>query len=256
MYHAAYLQMLRRKQASEANILPGPTEPLRDVPPFADTPVESLGPMIRELVILPGLTLTITRPEATDHLIDIQAVRARFAIDEYLPYWTDLWPAARMLAKVVLKEPWPAGAKVLEIGCGLGLPGLAALARGLSVIFSDCDMTALQFAGENARANGFRDFELLPLDWRSPPSDLRVPFVLASDLTFELRHVEPLVGLLKQVLLPGGLCLLTDQDRPHSQALRTELTNAGFSLTTKRVRTGVPDGRRFQGTLYRIVAPG
>ena len=84
------------------------------------------------------------------------------------------------------------------------MPGVAALAMGLRVLFSDYDATALRFAAENAQANGFENFRLLQMDWRSPPSDLRVPIVFGSDLIYELRNVEPLVQLIQQVLLPQG----------------------------------------------------
>jgi hypothetical protein len=54
------------------------------------------------------------------------------------------------------------------------------------------------------------------------------------------------------VLAPGGLCLLTDQDRVPAQALREALGDSGLSFTTKIVRAGEPGNRRFKGTLYRI----
>jgi predicted nicotinamide N-methyase len=197
---------------------------------------------------------------ASDKLLDHPAVRAAFAADEYMPYWADLWPAARMLAKAIIREPWPVppwGDKLhaLEIGCGLGLPGVTALAVGLRVTFSDYDATALRFAADNARLNGFDAFDTLQLDWRYPPSDKRFPVVFASDLVYEMRNVEPLVELVDRVLAPGGLCLITDQDRVPSHFLREALRNAGLSYETHTVRAGEPGGRRVKGTLYRITRP-
>src|SRR5207302_2858191 len=183
------------------------------LPPPPEAVLASLGPLVREEVIVEGRTFVIVRPGQSDRLLDHPAVLSAFAADEYMPYWADLWPAARMLAKAVLREAWPPGLEALEIGCGLGLPGIAALAAGLRVTFSDYDATALHFAADNAALNGFDAFQLLQLDWRSPPADLKVPVVLGSDLIYELRNVAPLVGLIKQVLRPGGVCLLTDQDR-------------------------------------------
>jgi predicted nicotinamide N-methyase len=221
-----------------------------------ETPVEALGPPVRETVVVDGYTFVIDRPGDSDRLLDHPAIRTAFAADEYMPYWVDLWPAARMLAKAVIREPWAPGLQALEIGCGLGLPGIAALARGLRVTFSDYDATALRFAADNARANGFTDFDTLPLDWRDPPADLRVPVVLASDLIYELRNVAPLVDLIKRVLLPGGLCLMTDQDRVPSHVLRQTLADEGFAFTTQAARAGEPGGtRRYKGTLYRITRP-
>ena len=90
------------------------------------------------------------------------------------------------------------------------------------------------------------------MDWRFPPQDLRVPVVLASDLTYEVRNIAPLLSLIKQVLLPGGVCLLTDQDRAPMELLRQTLNQEGFVYGTQMMRAGEPGGRRIKGTLYRI----
>jgi predicted nicotinamide N-methyase len=214
-----------------------------------------LGPDVREAVIVEGRTFLIERPGESDRLLEHPAVHSAFDRDEYMPYWADLWPAARMLAKVILHEPWAPGREALEVGCGLGLPGIVALAVGLKITFSDYDPCALRYAAANARLNGFDDFRTLQLDWRRPPDDLRSGVLLASDLIYELRNVEPLVAFIRQVLVPGGVCLLTDQDRIPSHALRAELDRQGLPYTTQAVRAGEPGGRRLKGTLYRIRRP-
>jgi predicted nicotinamide N-methyase len=220
------------------------------------TPPDAIAENVRDTVIFGEHTFLIDRPGGSDDLLKHPSVLAAFAQDEYLPYWADLWPAARMLAKAVLAEPWPPNLTALEVGCGLGLPGIAALACGLRVIFSDYDATAARYAADNARLNGFDDFTTLVFDWRDPPDDLRVDVVLASDLTYEARHVEPLVALVERVLKPGGLCLWTDQDRPPAAALRAELDRVGWPVQTKVARAGEPGGQRYKGTLYRIRRPG
>jgi predicted nicotinamide N-methyase len=171
---------------------------------------------------------------------------------QYQAFWAELWPAARMLAKAVVKEPWPPGREAVEIGCGLGLPGIAALAKGLRVVFTDYDVTALSFAAANARLNGFAEFGVRRLDWNDSPGDERVPVLLASDLIYELVNVDPLVELIKRLLLPGGVCLMTDQDRVPSFLLRETLSGSGLTYTMQVMRAGQPGGRRFRGSLYRI----
>jgi hypothetical protein len=79
-----------------------------------------------------------------------------------------------------------------------------------------------------------------------------VPVILASDLVYELRNVPPLVAFVKKVLQPGGVCLLTDQDRIPSHALRAALEDERLPYTTQVMRAGEPGGRRLKGTLYRI----
>jgi predicted nicotinamide N-methyase len=230
-----------------------------EIPPSVghrfETPWEALGPIVRDTVIVEGRSFYLSRPDESDRLLNHPAIRSAFAADEYLPYWADLWPASRMLAKTILREPWPKTEPplhALEIGCGLGLPGIVALSVGLRVTFSDYDKTALKFAAQNAQQNGFTDFQLLQLDWRDPPADLKVPVILAADLIYELRSVPPLVALIKRLLTPDGVCLLTDADRVPSHSLRETLPTEGLTFTAQQMKAGEPGGRRIKGTLYRI----
>jgi predicted nicotinamide N-methyase len=223
--------------------------------PPPEAVLDTLGPILRETVLIEDRTFLIDHPGESDRLTKLPAVREAFERDAYVPYWADLWPASRMLARAILHEPWTPGTDALEVGCGLGLPGIAALSMGLNVTFSDYDASALQFAADNARLNGHTEFHTRQLDWRAPPVDVRIPVLLAADLVYEIRNVAPLVAFIKKVLLPGGLCLLTDADRMPSHLLRECLQAAELPFTTRMMRAGEPGGRRVKGTLYRIVAP-
>ena len=224
-------------------------------PIFMETPADAIAHIERETVIVEGRTFLIDRPAHSDKLLDEPAILEANVRDDYMPYWADIWPAARMMAKVILRAKGKPLGEALELGCGLGLAGLAALAQGWRVIFSDYDLSALRFAERNARLNGFADFRTLPLDWRFPPDNLRVPLIIAADLTYEMRNVDPLIGLIKRVLLPDGICLLTDPDRTPAPYLRERLASEGLPYSTEFVRAGEPGGIRIRGTLYRICVP-
>src|SRR4029079_8033533 len=88
-------------------------------------------------------------------------------------------------------EPWekyPQPVRVLEVGCGLGLAGIACLSRGLDVTFSDVDETAVAVAANNARLNGYAGvFRTQPIDFRCPPAGTKYPVVIGSDLMYEER---------------------------------------------------------------------
>jgi len=221
-------------------------------PQLPETPDDALGELVRETVIIDGKKFLIDRPSASDLLLEHPAIVSAFAADEYMPYWADLWPASRMLARAILREKWPAGLEALEVGCGLGLPGIVALSKGIRVVFSDFDQTAVRFAASNARLNCHRDFEVLPMDWRSPPENRKFPLILCSDLCYERRHVDPVVALITKLLTADGICLLTDQDRPPAPYLRETLVSSGLTYAAEPMRAGEPGGQRYKGTLYRI----
>jgi predicted nicotinamide N-methyase len=224
-------------------------------PRFHATPPEAVTETVREVVFIDDYTFHIERPVDSDTLFDHPWVRSAYAADEYTPYWASLWPSARMLAKAVVRERWtthPHPVRVLEVGCGLGLAGIACLARGLAVTFSDVDETALTFATANARLNGFTDFRTQLLDFRYPPDDVKYPVVIGSDLIYEERLVDPLVGLLGAVLAPDGVCLIADPDRAASRVFKWKLQDADYDVSAEFIRAGVPGGERTKGTLYRI----
>ena len=225
-------------------------------PRYHATPPEAITETVRETVFIHDYTFRIDRPADSDKLLDHPWVRSAYAADEYVPYWATLWPSARMLAKVVVREKWeayPQPVHVLEVGCGLGLAGIACLARGLRVTFSDVDETALTFAAANARLNGFtHDFRTVPIDFRCPPDDVKYAVVIGSDLMYEERLVDPLVGLLRAVLAPGGVCLIADPDRTAARVFRWKLQEAGYDVTCELIRAGEPGGERTKGTLYRV----
>jgi predicted nicotinamide N-methyase len=228
-------------------------------PVFTETPASAIPQVGQEKVIIEKRTFIIERPMDSDRILDDPTIHAANLRDDYMPYWCDIWPAARMMAKVILHEPREQfdlcsgdTVEALELGCGLGLAGLAALARGMRVTFTDYDLTALRFAERNARLNGFQNFRTLPLDWRFPPDDLKVPLLIAADLTYEIRNIDPLLAIIKKLLLPEGVCLLTDPDRSPAPHLRERLAKEGLPYTTCFVRAGEPGRERTKGTLYRI----
>ena len=223
-------------------------------PHLHSTPPEAVKETVRETVLIDGRAFKIDRPGGSDLLFDHPAVRAAYAADEYIPYWAELWAASRMLAKAVLREPWEKYSKLeaLEVGCGLGLVGIAALSRGLRVTFSDIDELAMSFAAANARLNGFADFATAAIDLRSPLPGLSVPVLLGADLLYEPRMVEPVVAFVAAVLAPGGVALIADPDRVSARPFKWLCQNAGLHIEAAFARAGEPGGERTKGTVYRI----
>ncbi|MEM9092665.1 MAG: methyltransferase domain-containing protein [Cyanobacteria bacterium P01_F01_bin.53] len=227
------------------------------------TPPEALGKLIHKSVPVGNRCFDIDYPGDADKLLDHPSTHEAFKADDYMPYWAELWPSAQMLGEALLAAAndadWPVPAQptdpihrtALEIGCGVGLSGIVALSMGLHVIFSDYDATAVEFAARNAQRNGFDDFETLPLDWRVPP-DFQVPLILAADVIYEERNIEPLIALIKVVLAPSGVCVLSDPDRSTRGGFRYALKQAGCKVTQTKMTAPGPGGREVTGTVYFI----
>lgn len=142
------------------------------------------------------VTLSLLRPAAPDALIDEDA----FAHDEFLPYWAELWPAATALAGALPERL--DGVRVVELGCGLGVPSLVAAARGAVVTATDWAADAVELLARNAARNGL-GVRAEVRDWRKPWNE-RFSLVLAADVLYEQRNVEPLVARLRE-LAPEAL---------------------------------------------------
>lgn len=143
-----------------------------------------------EIVRVGGVTLELLRPESPEALIDEEA----FAVDEFLPYWAELWPAALAVAEAL---PDIAGRRVVELGCGLGVPSLVAAAKGALVTATDWASDAVELLRENAARNEL-ELGAVVYDWREPFGE-RFDLVVASDVFYEERNVEPLVSRLREL---------------------------------------------------------
>jgi predicted nicotinamide N-methyase len=83
--------------------------------------------------------------------------------------------------------------RVVELGCGLGVPSLVAAARGADVVAVDWAAEAIALLHTNAAANGL-PVDARVADWRAFGGAFDL--ALAADVLYEARNVEPLLGLL------------------------------------------------------------
>ncbi len=176
---------------------------------------------------------------AADALIDEED----FARDERIPYWAELWPSAVALARYLSKENL-AGARVVELGCGVGLPSLVALTRGAGVIATDHYQAALDFVRYNARVNfGNLEPQTRLLDWHAPRTEgfeETFDVVLAADVLYESRNVPALTALIPTLLAPGGEILLADPRRRNAPIFVEKMHDKGFRSTAEEHAVSSP----------------
>jgi predicted nicotinamide N-methyase len=189
---------------------------LRDLPPRLSDPPAGLpaipGGWTEREWLIEGHAFRLILPAVPDAFLEDAEVHAAFDRDEYMPYWAYVWPASLKMVASVLRTTWPRHAEVLELGAGIGLAGLAGLARGLTVTFSDYEPKAVELCLFNARRAGYSNAQGLVFDWRQPP-EKQFPLIWGCELLYENRNHEPLLGLTRRMLAPGGTAWFVDSGR-------------------------------------------
>ena len=130
------------------------------------------------------------------------------AIAERYLAWSGLRPsAARRRYLALACELIPAGASVVELGCGAGIPMTAALADGRQVTGVDISPAQIRLARRNVPGATFIESDMTSI--AIPPGSLDAVVAFYS-----LTHVPraELAGLLARIrswLRPGGIFIAT-----------------------------------------------
>lgn len=186
---------------------------------------------IETMIDLDRREVSIIHPANADDLIS----EADFVKDERLPYWADLWPSAKMLARAMVEEDGR-GKRLLELGCGSGLVSVAAAIAGYDVTASDYYADAMLFTKYNVERNvpgaAIRTREI---DWRELPKALgRFDRVLAADVLYEPAHGDLIARAISKTLADHGLATVADPGRLSRQAFIDRAGELGLEVDLSR----------------------
>lgn len=202
---------------------------LRGTTPDA-LPAELLDITVRR-VALPGGDALVVQPA------DWEALRhEEGAVRRPIPYWARLWPSGERLARAVASDPPPAGARVLELGCGLALPSVAAARAGADVLATDGSEDAVAFAAHALALNELQA-SVAVVDWADHGDALAAQgpwdVVLAADVLYTRGNVTALLDLLPRLLTPRGVLRLADPRRSGARDFLAA-ARARFHVWTER----------------------
>ncbi len=147
------------------------------------------------------------------------------------PFWSILWRSGVALARELDGLPLR-GLRVVELGCGLAVPSIAAARAGAKVLATDACAEPLALVARNARANDV-SIETAQVEWADPDELVgRGPFdlVLATDVLYERPSVALLLSLLPR-LAPEAW--LAEPGRPAADAFFEEAGRRQWPIETR-----------------------
>jgi predicted nicotinamide N-methyase len=132
------------------------------------------------------------------------------------PFWVRLWEAALVLAEFMATVPKEPGSTLLELGAGLGVPGLIAAAAGFRVTLTDYEELILNFERINAAASKLEEVEVTKLDWLNPADLGQYDVIIGAEILFRDVFFEPLLEILRRSLKEDGVIYLAHDSKRQS----------------------------------------
>jgi predicted nicotinamide N-methyase len=159
-----------------------------------------------------GREITLDLPADPEALLQEALDREATGSADGDPYWGVLWAASSQTAELLLRHPRPRLLKAMDVGCGVGLAGIAGLMAGLDMTFADHSSEAVRMAVMNASRNGFPNAKGSVFDWQTPPND-RYEFIFGSDILYDPCAHLPLLQTLQCMLTENGTVWIGDSGR-------------------------------------------
>jgi predicted nicotinamide N-methyase len=189
-------------------------------------------PLAEFAFIIAGRTWRIQA--AQDHASLMGAVETYAAF----PFGLLVWESAQALAEALVEDPTiVAGKNILEVGAGVGFPGIVARSLGAAAVRQTDNLTqALTLCQVNAAQNGVDGIELAVANWDAWTDDRKYDLIIGSDVIYERTAHAPLAAILARNLSPQGRAIIADPGRQDTPLFVKELAEAGWK-SAQRQRT-------------------
>ncbi len=164
-----------------------------------------------------------------------------------------VWDASRVLAELMNRRDIE-GIRILEMGCGIGLPSLLLHMRGADITASDYHPESGTFLEGNVELNELEPLPWVQADWDGKNAELgRFDLMIGSDILYERDQVEVLAGFVERHANPTCHVVLVDAGRGHSNHFARALEARGFTLLSKvRADEGEHLNEAFGGWVYEL----
>jgi predicted nicotinamide N-methyase len=184
--------------------------------------------VISDTIRLGDLTLKFWRVADPETVLDEETLQLSHAELPWQPYWAETWDTAYGVATELVSRSLQ-GLRVLDLGCGLGLTGTVAAARGASVVMADYAPPALLFAQLNSWPWRER-VQVLRLNWRTDDLGQKFDLIVGSDILYDREDLPYLDAFWRGHLEPSGSILLGDPTRLLTREFIQWIRHRGWQL--------------------------
>lgn len=159
---------------------------------------------------------------------------------------------SKILASVMLQEPL-AGKRILEIGCGIGLPSIVIKQLGGDITASDYHPLAQSFLLENTILNSLTPIHFRSGDWNTLNLNLGTfDLIIGSDILYEHQHIALLSSFINHHSSHQVEIIIIDPGRGSHRAFAREMERLGYIHCWTDL-TGYPDqGMKPKGFILRF----
>ncbi len=177
-----------------------------------------------------GASLELWLPGAPDDIVRRAQTDPDAPASDLLGFWATLWPCAITTAHLVGTTGLIDGStRILELGSGIGLAGLAAAKRGATVTLTDGDPAAIEPLQRNIAHNALAHrCTAAVFRWEDAPDpDWQPDLILGCDVLYQPAS-HPLLARLIRTL--HCTALLTDPQRPSAAGAATIFREHGLRV--------------------------
>ena len=180
------------------------------------------------------------------HLSDIEPLikgKDIFADISDFPFWVKIWESSVVLADFMARMAADPCQRILELGAGLGVAGIAAAGFGHRVTITDYDDGILDFSRVSAAVNGCEGVLQQRLDWLEPEELGVFDMIIGSEILFNSRFFIPLLNVLARYLAPHGVVYLAHDRRRKSLGgfLKLCADSYDISMQERTLPPALPD---------------
>jgi len=150
------------------------------------------------------------------------------------PFWVKLWEASLVLAEFLAGQKFKKGCSLLDLGAGLGAPGLTASACGCSVTLTDYEERILNFQRVSAAASNLDSIQFEILDWLNPRNLGKFDIIIGAEILFREDFFKPLLNIMRESLQQNGTIYLAHDRKRKSLGPFLHLAEDEYNISVSQ----------------------